>query len=855
VTDPTLFAGRAEELKTIKDEIARLASDTPIASIVALIGERRVGKTSVLLRVAEKCQELLIFPVAISIDNLVAKDPWEFWHEIFSRLLINARDTGISVPHDAEEHFGFKPSVEEHSEFRQKVILRDLWFPNAYSLHISNRLQRLGSYIVENDLNVFLDALLKVGQKGLLLILDEAHLLVDAQDTKQQMRHCVQHAGRCGIVFAGQSPLGRMFTDTAEPFFGQAKVVPLGNFTVRDDIAECALLPLSDDERKLMSPMTIEYLARSSQGKPNQIRLICSGIYERYKNGSQNDLEITVDVLDDVMDSIAKMQDDPDLRHRVQTIQRLNSVDLEILHNMTRYPNWSEQDIIDLDESFRGGSRGELAIARRTRMLKEKRRYFVGLAIMADVPDKYVLAGGEFADLYLRLLHEVLNQGRLSKKLILGKPPATPFGEKAEKLVRAFSYAFGEYPELRRFIFHSYHRDYGDIIEKIKRRFSVFADLMDGKKLADKDLPEILSECFSVCQLTGKPGEFYLVCLSVRNSDKPREIIQVELYFDINQDRVIDLASVFRLLTEQAAAARVLIEGYDAFWVKLPDLSGLLNAIGGATIDEVTTKLPLVLGWQLASIQHHVRMLEEELCRSRNEKKDEEESSKWITLYGKGEEQAAEEYVNKKLGETDDRQMRAMLLNDRGYMRCGAKLKEFDLARRDLETAIDLHYSALTVSLSNLSILDIDGEDYDTAISRIEQALFLTLSSEDIEAAYLRLRLPENHLGFKVKWEQHPANVIEASYINLAYAFLKSKGYQEAYDVLQEGLALMPSSTRLKHGLARLLVFTKRVNLAIPIYRELSEMPSQIDEGMAVEIRMLGPRAIAGGTKKTRKQR
>lgn len=855
VKDPALFAGRAEELKTIEKEIARLASNKPIAPMVAIIGERRVGKTSVLLRVVDKCHELSIFPVVVCIEDIVAREPWEFWHETFLRLLDGGRRIGIAVPCDSSKHIGFRTFPEEDNKSGQRVILQDLKFPDAYDQHISNPLSRLSSHIVEDDLNTLLKALSKVDYKGLLLVLDEAQLLINAQDIKQQIRHCVQHVGRCGVIFAGQSPLGRMFTDTSEPFFGQAKVVSLGNFTKIDDIAECALLPLSKAERKLMSPMTIDYLARLSQGKPNQIRLICSSIYERYRNGSQNDLEITIDVLDDMIDNIAEAYEDPELRQRIEAIQRLNSVDFEMLYNMTRYPDWSAQDIIDLDESFRGESKSELAKERRRRLLKEKREYFVDLGIMTDVPDKYVLSGGEFVALYLRFLHEVLNYGRLSRKLILGKGPATPFGEKAEKLVRSFSYTFGQAPELQQFIFHEYHRDYGDIIGKVKRRFSMLADLIDGKKPGDKDALETLLECFSVCELIGREANFYLVCLSVRNLNKPRELIQVELYFDISQGAIIDLTSLFRLLNEQAVDAKVLIEGYDAFWVKLPDLPGLLNTMGGATIDELMRVLPMVGQWRLASVQHYLRTQEDESRRRQEQERDEEAPYKWITLYGKGDEEAAENYINKKLEETDDRQMRARLYNDRGYIRCGAKLKKFDLARKDLETAIDLHFSSLQLSLSDISILDLDEEDYNAAIRRIEAALFLTLSREEIEASYLRLRLPENHLNFRVKWEQHPANLIEASHINLAYAFLKSKGYQEAYDVLQEGLALIPSSVRLKHALGRLYLFRKRADLAIPIYKELSEMSSLPDEGIALEIRMLGRRVMTTGAKKSQKQR
>ena len=45
VVHQALFAGRREELAIIEEQIARLATATPILPMVAVIGERRVGKT------------------------------------------------------------------------------------------------------------------------------------------------------------------------------------------------------------------------------------------------------------------------------------------------------------------------------------------------------------------------------------------------------------------------------------------------------------------------------------------------------------------------------------------------------------------------------------------------------------------------------------------------------------------------------------------------------------------------------------------------------------------------------------------------------------------------------------------
>lgn len=194
-------------------------------------------------------------------------------------------------------------------------------------------------------------------------------------------------------------------------------------------------------------------------------------------------------------------------------------------------------------------------------------------------------------------------------------------------------------------------------------------------------------------------------------------------------------------------------------------------------------------------------------------------------MYGKGEAAEAEKSLIQKISETEERCVRARLYNDLGYIRCGDKLNNCIAGRKDLETAFDLHYSGLTLTLLNLGYLDIDEKNYEKAIEKIESALLLSVSPTETKAGYLRLNLPEYHIGFRVKWEQHPVNVIEAAYINLAYAVLKSKGYDHALDVLEEGAELFPSSIRIKHGRARLYIHKKKVNLAVPIYREIYQSP------------------------------
>jgi len=845
VADPSLFAGRSDELSIVEKEIARLTSASPIPPVIAVIGERRVGKTSLLTRIKEICEGYSLVNVCVSIEDHMVDDTWEFWHEVFSKLLIHTREKGALISGGDRVGIGFGfLTPQQHAETQTRpVVLKaeDLWFSNAYGKRLSEQIsENPASYLIQHELNMISKCFLQLNCKGMLLMFDEAHKLLPSREIMQQIRHAVHQTERCGLVFAGETEATRMFSEPSEPFFGQVSVVPLRNFTSYDDIAACALLPLTEEEHPLMSPMTIDHIARLSQGKPNQIRLICDAIYSRYANGNQDDLNITIDVLDDVADKVAEFYQDEQLKGRIDNIMKLNSVDLEILYNMTRYPNWLIEDIINLDEAFRGESKCDLAYARRKRQVVEKQEHFTSMGLIASDQDRCKLEGGEFIHLYLRFLYEVRKYGKLLKKLVLGKGPPTPFGEKTEKLARSIAYTLGRSPELMRYAVHSYYRDEGDIVETIRHRFTIFTKLMEGMHPRTKDIEEIVTECFRICQLIGKPGEFYMLCISVRNLDNPRESTHVELYFPTEEEQgKIDVTSLMKLVKQQADDARISLEAYGDMIVRLPSLKDLVDRITGTTLDNLLPKLDMVDRWKLMSVQH---IVDSERDHDEDEEDEDEKYPKWLKLHASADDKAAVEYLFAKFAKTQKRNKRAWLANDLGYLRCGLVPIQLDNARRDLDRAISLHYSNIPLTLLNLSVIDIDEGKYKDAISRIEDVLLLTSSRLDIDAAYLRLRLPESPQGFRVKWEQHPANILEAAYINLAYAVLNENGYSDAYDILQEGLRLLPSSARLKHALARLLLFNKRADLALPYYQELSQLPSLPDKGIAQEIKIFSRR-------------
>ena len=817
VSDSALFAGRREELDQLEEVIERLAVTQTIAPLVAIVGERRIGKTSVSLRVQEACESYQVLTLRVSLTDMTATDPWEFWQEIFYGLLSTARSQlNASAP-----TLGFRrETAEENDPFR--LTEAQVEFFSAYG-------QRPAvvppNYLVYGGLRSLIDSIIGTGQNGVLLIIDEAHLLVGNRLLTQQLRFAVRQARRCGVVFVGETELAQLFSDHAQPLFAQGQVIPLDNFATQADIAECALLPLAENEQPLVSPMTIDYLVKLSQGKPNQIRLICYSIYNRYRKGEQADLNITIEALDAVLESIADTYTEYDVRQQVDIIRRLSSVDLETLYNMTRYPNWAVTDIVELDESFRAEGKSLAGSSRRESMLIEKRDKFVALGLLDDDPHKYTLAGDEFLSLYLRFWYEIRKHGELSRSIVLGKGPATPFGEKTEKLVRFLTWELGRPPAIVISTFRPHDPGNEDQVEAVKAKFGALDELLRGIPVDLREKQNVLNEWFRTCELVSRPGSHHLVCLSVRNLENPRETMGIELYFHSTDMPLIIPISTLNSLRQRADDSRLLIEGWDNFTVELPSLNGLLDAIGGPRLEEFIEHVGALERWRLASVQHLVGTgeAEQDGATPEPDEADEEESSEWIKLYNNGKLADAEDYVTRELLNETERRKSARLYNDRGYIRYGLGKK--DEAKRDLQRALDLHFYHLPLTLSNLGVSCLDDGNYEDAIDHFRDAIFLTLRAEDVSAGHLRLRLPTGYRARNGHWEQHPANVLEASYINLSFALLQSGNPQEASMVLQEGLALMPSSVRLKHACARLQLSLNRVDLAEPIYRDIAEQP------------------------------
>ncbi|MFC2122681.1 hypothetical protein ACFLRP_03245 [Bacteroidota bacterium] len=836
VMDRDKFAGRELEMNIVKEEINKLV-DSNSTPVVALSGERRVGKTSLLLRIEELCKESNIISARTMVSDSVAANHWEFWRELFSVVIQSLNRMGIEFADNRDEKIGFRKL--DDNNLSKKWIQYKLHFLEAYYGRISVD-EPISLTLLKDDYHGICRAANESGYNGLVIMIDEAHKLVNNDEIQAQLRNAVSEIGSCGLVFAGEPEIGSMFNNPQKPFYHQARVIEVKNYTSIDDVAECAIKPLSQEERVLISPMTVDYLARLSQGKPNQIRLICSSIYSNYAKDGQDDLNITMRTLQDVMEVISSTYTEYDLNKIVNKIQELDTIDLECLYRITKYPNWELQDIVELDECFRGDQRSEPAEKRRRKILDEKKEKFIGMGLLRAEQNRCILAGDEFLYLYLRFQYEMRKFGELSRRLKLGRAPNTAFSEKVDKLTKSLAFELGRYPRIEVVSHINQYIDPAEIRRRLIRRFEVLTSILQGKspkdlKLEKEEFIEIMGDCTQVCELVEKSGPHHLVSILVRNGQNVNELIHVEMYFDPEIFVTLVSSDTEKVLKRQADLAKVWIEGFDDLKLAtLPTLTELLVSVG-STVEDLLDNLDDVSCWRIGSVQHIVSG-ENDKTGKKDEPDSEQEygvDEDWLRRYDSGDEKGAIDILDEKIskyGVGGSTQKLARYYNDRGYIKSTTKVDRLDEAENDLNRAISLFNIHLSLSILNLAVIYIDQKEYEKAINIISEVLFLATSREYIMAAYLKLRVVPCTLAPISKLEQHPANVIEAAYINLAYAQFYYKKVVDAISTIDEALALLPESFRLKHAKARILLADKKAYLADDIFLDLGNM--KIDDGI-----------------------
>jgi len=204
---PFPYQGPLEPSQVVerRELVADLVERVTERRVTALLGPRRYGKTSVLHRVASELSEVTTV--------------WVDLYEVASSADVAVRfDNALAAP-----------TGKWHTTARNLAVTLSLNLGMVKVELAGPARQRPDPAIV---LSSTLDVLVRTAQQQpTLLIIDEFSSIARVPGAAGLLRTAIQHHYRdLGLVFAGSHPsmMRTLFTDRAEPFYGQADLLEIG---------------------------------------------------------------------------------------------------------------------------------------------------------------------------------------------------------------------------------------------------------------------------------------------------------------------------------------------------------------------------------------------------------------------------------------------------------------------------------------------------------------------------------------------------------------------------------------------------------------------------------------------------
>ena len=204
------LAARSGELKDIEYYL-RLA-EAGQSPHLALIGQRGVGKTSLLLAVSSLARARHLLPVAIDLTESKVRSAGVFWHDFYSTLILAAARAGCWGGATGPIYSSLLEQL-----YHRKVIdleLAVLQFPLVIARHDGDlpSLPCPDSLIV-HDFGAVRDELQANGLQGIALLLDEGDCLGAHRSLLQTLRNVLQRVrGESAVDVISAGTLSRCLT-------------------------------------------------------------------------------------------------------------------------------------------------------------------------------------------------------------------------------------------------------------------------------------------------------------------------------------------------------------------------------------------------------------------------------------------------------------------------------------------------------------------------------------------------------------------------------------------------------------------------------------------------------------------
>jgi hypothetical protein len=294
------LAGRARERKTIRYYLNLTASGGN--PHLALLGQRGVGKTSLLNGAESIARDLRLLPVRVDMNELKAQSPGRFWHDLYQTLALSLVRAGCWGGEQGTIYAELLRMI--HSRQPGSLEKAVLQIPYVFSCHqgIIDNFDCPDALVV-NDFNTCLTELRSRGILGIALLIDEADCLGKNVPLLQMFRNIFQTVEHCSLVLAGTEAVFPALSEVFSPIPRQFHRIDVKPFARWSDTMELVLGRIPEHLADHIAPKRrdIQELHQLCGGAPDEIQLYCHHMYRSVDEGSSQRMDLSPHVFREVL--------------------------------------------------------------------------------------------------------------------------------------------------------------------------------------------------------------------------------------------------------------------------------------------------------------------------------------------------------------------------------------------------------------------------------------------------------------------------------------------------------------------------------------------------------------------------
>lgn len=290
---------------------------------LALVGPRGTGKTTLLTQAEELALRLGLITCRLDLDEGLGKNEGAFLAALAQQLLATACRWGMVGFDDSERRPGFRqtqpPAGGATSEALHRVLAEAIVAGRATGAAAT-------SESIHGILKATEAAAVGRGFAGLVVLLDEADVLVLNRSTLQRIRNALQRLRRTLLMVAGTQLLFREASEVFSPITRLFRRVQVAGFDSLAETQECIQAPLQGISRAGCAPdlFTTEEVHRFCGGNPYEILLVSHFMFRRMVDSGEARMRLDVNVIEQVLSCTEPMTEagEPSFESRLRALGR-----------------------------------------------------------------------------------------------------------------------------------------------------------------------------------------------------------------------------------------------------------------------------------------------------------------------------------------------------------------------------------------------------------------------------------------------------------------------------------------------------------------------------------------------------